>query len=49
MTLTAADHGFTVQSADFGRREWNDPLTTIIVRSTLTWNGTAADRVPNSG
>jgi len=31
------------------REEWNDPLTIIIVRSILTWNGTAPDRVPNLG
>jgi len=39
----ATDHGPTVQSVDLGRREWNDPLTIIIVRPTLTQNGTAPD------
>ena len=36
-------------SLDLGRGEWNDPLTIIIVRSTVTRNGTALYRVPNLG
>ena len=45
----AGDHGPTVQLVDLVREEWNDPLTIIIVRSILTRNGTAPDRVPNLG
>jgi len=43
----AADCGPTVQSVDLGRGEWNDPFIIIIVRSSLTWNGTVSGRVPN--
>jgi len=39
----AADHGPTVQLVDLVRGEWDDPLTIIIVRSTLTRNGTAPE------
>jgi len=42
----AANHGPTVQLVDLVGEEWNDP-TIIIVRSILTWNGAAPDRVPN--
>jgi len=45
----AADRGPMVQLMDLVREEWNDPLTIIIVRSILTWNGAALDRVPNLG
>jgi len=48
----AADHGPTVQLVNLvnlGRDGWNDPFIIIIVRSTLTWNGTAPDRFPNLG
>jgi len=45
----AADHGPTVQLVDLVREEWNDPLTIIIVRSILSRNGTASDKVPNLG
>jgi len=45
----SADHGPTVQLVDLVREEWIDPLTISIVRSILTRNGTAPDRVPNLG
>jgi len=45
----AADHGPTVQLVNLGREGWNHPFTIIIVRSNLTWNGTAPDRFPNLG
>jgi len=45
----SANHRPTVQLVDLVREEWNDPLTVIIVRSILTRNGTAPDRVPNLG
>jgi len=45
----AAEHEPTVQLVDLVREEWNDPLTIIIVRTILTRNGTAPDRVPNLG
>jgi len=45
----AADHGPTMQLVDLVREEWNDPLTIIFVRSIVTRNGTAPDRVQNLG
>ena len=43
----AADHGPTVQLVNLGRE--GHPFTIIIVRSNLTWSGTAPDRFPNLG
>jgi len=49
VSVIAADHGPTVHLVNLGRKGWNDPFTIIIVRFTLTWNGTAPDRFPNLG
>jgi len=37
-----------VQSVDLGR-EWNDPFTIVIVRSTLTQVGRAPEQDPKFG